>query len=178
MPIVRGRTHALVACLGIAVAATLLPRASSEAPPAPERGRTVVATPAPEHRAEPVAVAAPAPAPAPAARTAIAPAAHAQGMIAYRDPETGEIGGMPPGTEFELEIESASPAFERTPDSAFEQVNLGRHGVMVELDETFHEYAIVRRGADGTLHYDCLPAPDAARLLRIPVSVTAPAAEE
>jgi hypothetical protein len=111
------------------------------------------------------AMAAPAEAAPAAAVEAVPQPAPTPGMVAYLDPETGEIGGMPPG---ELGDATAAQHVTARPIDA-----IATDGSPMQIaNGAFEEYAVIRLDARGNRRMAC--GPDAKALLASPLPTPMP----
>ncbi len=100
-----------------------------------------------------------------------APAPIVAGMRAYRDPETGLIGGMPPAGQESVVGGNSAAAPE------LQQIQLPDGSWMVDLQGTNEDYVIVRLDANGKPVLDCTK--DAHQALQsAPAPAPAPRYEE
>jgi hypothetical protein len=100
------------------------------------------------------------------APSASAAPAGTAGMRVILDPETGERIARPARG-------AASPAarpFRPRRSTALRSETLANGTVLLHLDESYMEYAVVRIDAQGKRHLDCVSGPAAARRLRAPRS--------
>jgi hypothetical protein len=146
-------------CLG--VLAALAPAALGDAPataavaPAPAGVTLLVVPTSPTTIAEPPASIA-----SPAVHGAGVPVAAASepgtgGMVAYIDPESGELGGMPP----EPLGEDGKPGEE----PVLEPVTLPDGSLMLDLKGTGQEYFVLQRDAAGRPVVRCVQDPKTVR---------------
>ncbi len=151
-----GSTAALAGAFALALAqtpATAPPVVAAATPdPATAPAPAVIASPV---VATPLAV-------APAARTIAADPAPgvvpgSAGMIIAIDPETGSVG-MPTDAQLEEFKLHEGAAASRTADGLVPVIH-ANGTVSVELDESFQEYAIVRRSVDGKVTFGCIDHP-------------------
>lgn len=174
MPLNPRRVRLLVGCLGVALLAAIPALSSRTVSPAAPRISPAPAAPllepVPAATAPSEPIAAEAPVATVAQKIETQSVAWPSGMMAYLD----EFGNLVQSPSEPLPTESSSIPLLRTPDSQLSQTQLTSGGVMVQLDETFQEFSIVRRDASGKLLFDCLPAPEAAKA--IDVQPAAPAA--
>jgi hypothetical protein len=92
------------------------------------------------------------------------------GMRVARDPVDGTLT-MPGPDEVGLEMQARIG--ERRPVAMTRRAN---GAIRAQLDESFHEYAVVRIGADGRPHWTCVSGPaEAERALKAPPATRTPA---
>jgi hypothetical protein len=121
---------------------------------------TVAAQPKAEHRSHRLAV-------RPAAQTAGGPQL-VQGMVVGLDPETGQFG-IPSKDQLDALGAVENPL--NWSSEGLEVVTLSGGGKMIDVQGRFQDYTVVRTGADGKLHYDCVQgAGEATRLMNVPVT--------
>jgi hypothetical protein len=94
-----------------------------------------------------------------------APGPRAAGMVAYLDPETGEIGGVPPG--------GVEDALMVNPGTRVTTDGTASDGSPMQITNgAFDEYAVMHLDAKGNLRMAC--GPDAKALLAAPLPAPTP----
>lgn len=152
-----GTSVGLAGVIALAIAAAPSGSPAGNAP-VDEATTPVAVAPAsvlPAPAAAPKTAVAPARTPAPAAISGIVPGS--AGMVIAIDPETGEVGMPSPEQLADMKL-TENEAVSKD-DTGLTVVQHPGGMRSMDLQGRFQEYAVVRKAADGTVHYGCIEDP-------------------
>ncbi len=101
--------------------------------------------------------------------------AGSSGMLVAIDPVTGELRQP---TAAEASVLSAAESQKKAAKGELRMVTLAAGGVMIELDDSFLNYSVLRIGENGHFHASCVGAHEVDTILRLPVRVAQPLEEK